>query len=60
MYASGGNTLYALDALSGAVLWSSGSTVKNSIVAEPTVVNGRVYATAWDGKTLLVWIVKEL
>jgi outer membrane protein assembly factor BamB len=50
VYASGSNTLYALDASSGSILWNSGSSVGNEIVAEPTVVNGRVYVTAWDGK----------
>jgi hypothetical protein len=50
VYASGNNTLYAIDASSGAILWSSGSSVGDQIVAEPTVVNGRVYVTAWDGK----------
>ncbi len=50
VYANGGNTLYALDALTGGILWNSGSTINDSIVAEPTVVNGRVYVAAWDGK----------
>jgi outer membrane protein assembly factor BamB len=50
VYANGGNSLYALDASTGEILWNSGSTVGDSIVAEPTVVNGRVYVAAWDGK----------
>ena len=50
VYAAGGSTLYAVDASSGAILWNSGSAVGNTIVAEPTVVNGRVYVTAWDGR----------
>lgn len=48
VYAAGGSTLYALDAGSGAVLWNSGSQISGAIVAEPAVVNGRVYVTSWD------------
>jgi len=48
VYAAGGNTLYAVDASSGAILWSSGSTISGTITAEPTVANGRVYVTSWD------------
>jgi outer membrane protein assembly factor BamB len=43
-----GNELFALSGDSGAVLWSSGSTIAAQIYAPPIVVNGRLYAAAWD------------
>jgi outer membrane protein assembly factor BamB len=42
--------LLALDAATGIQLWSSGSTIGGAIYAAPTVVNGRVFVGAWDGK----------
>ncbi len=45
-----GNQLLAFDAATGAPLWSSGATIKGAIYAAPTIVNGRVFAGAWDGK----------
>lgn len=46
---SGTGTLYAIDAQTGSILWNSGSTIQARIAAEPTVVNGHVYVSAWDG-----------
>ena len=43
-----GNELFALSGDSGAVLWHSGSTIEGAIYAPPIVVNGRLYAAAWD------------
>jgi len=43
-----GNELFALSGSSGAVLWRSGSVTAAQIYAPPIVVNGRVYAAAWD------------
>jgi len=43
-----GNELFALSGDSGAVLWHSGSTIAGAIYAPPIVVNGRLYAAAWD------------
>jgi outer membrane protein assembly factor BamB len=45
-----GNELFAFDATSGTQLWSSGATIGGSIYGAPTVVNGRVFVGAWDGK----------
>lgn len=45
-----GNELLAFDATTGALLWSSGTTIGGAIYAAPTVVNGRLLAGAWDGK----------
>jgi len=49
VYAAAATTLYAYDATSGALLWSSGSSIGGTIVAAPMIANGRVYATSWDG-----------
>jgi hypothetical protein len=49
VYAAGKDVLYAFDAKTGAILWSSGTTISGTIAAAPTVVNGRVYALSWDG-----------
>ena len=43
------NTLWAFDAQTGAHLWDSGTSVQGMIFAAPTVVDGHVYAAAWDG-----------
>ena len=45
-----GNQLLAFDSTTGTQLWSSGSTIQGAIFGAPTVVNGRVYVGAWDGK----------
>jgi outer membrane protein assembly factor BamB len=52
VYAAGGgsNKVYALRATDGRLLWSSGSNISARVVAEPIVVDGRLYAVAWDGK----------
>ena len=44
-----GNTLRAFDAETGAPLWDSGSTINGPILAAPTVVDGRVFVSSWDG-----------
>jgi len=38
-----------LDAETGAPLWDSGSTINGPILAAPTVVDGRVFVSTWDG-----------
>src|SRR5579871_1572423 len=45
-----GSTLRAFDAQSGTPLWDSGGTIGGPIFAAPTVVDGRVFVAAWDGK----------
>ena len=47
VYSAGGTTLYASDAAAGTLLWST--TLPADVIAGPTVVNGRVYITAWNG-----------
>jgi hypothetical protein len=47
VYVSGTRFIYALDALSGSVLWTS-PQLEGLVLAPPTVVNGRVYALAWS------------
>jgi outer membrane protein assembly factor BamB len=42
--------LLAFDAVTGAQLWSSQSTITGGIYGAPMVVNGQVYVGAWDGK----------
>ena len=56
MYVSGGRAdkVYALRATTGHVLWDSGSTVADRVVAEPIVMDGHVYAAAYDGN-LYAW-----
>jgi hypothetical protein len=49
VYAAGKNVLYAINARTGAILWNSGTTITGTIAAAPSVVNGRVYVTSWDG-----------
>ncbi|HEV3153151.1 MAG TPA: PQQ-binding-like beta-propeller repeat protein [Candidatus Baltobacteraceae bacterium] len=49
VYAAGDNIVYAVDAGTGAMLWNSGATIKGRVAAEPTIVNGRLYAASWDG-----------
>jgi outer membrane protein assembly factor BamB len=43
-----GNKLYAYNATTGAVLWNSGSALTGAAFSPPTVVNGMVFAGAWD------------
>jgi outer membrane protein assembly factor BamB len=42
--------LLAFDAITGAQLWSSQSTIRGGIYGAPMVVNGRVFVGGWDGK----------
>jgi outer membrane protein assembly factor BamB len=42
------HTVVALDSRTGAVLWTSGSTITGAVFAAPTVVDGHVFAVAWD------------
>jgi outer membrane protein assembly factor BamB len=44
-----GNTLYALDATSGAQLWNSGSTITGPVFAAP-VIDGILLVGSWDHK----------
>jgi outer membrane protein assembly factor BamB len=52
VYAAGGgaNKVYALRATDGRLLWDSGTDISARVIAEPIVVDGRLYAVAWDGK----------
>jgi outer membrane protein assembly factor BamB len=52
VYAAGGtsNKVYALRATDGRLLWDTGTALGARVVAEPLVVDGRLYAVAWDGK----------
>jgi outer membrane protein assembly factor BamB len=45
-----GKQLLAFDAITGARLWSSRSTIGGSIYGAPIVVNGMVFVGAWDNK----------
>jgi outer membrane protein assembly factor BamB len=45
-----GNTERAFNAQTGALLWSSGSTIGGGLYAAPTVVNGMLYVPSWDHK----------
>jgi outer membrane protein assembly factor BamB len=45
-----GNTERAFNARTGALLWTSGSTIGGGLYAAPTVVNGMLYVPAWDHK----------
>jgi len=45
-----GRQLLAFDAVTGARLWSSRSTIGGSIYGAPMVVNGKVFVGAWDNK----------
>jgi outer membrane protein assembly factor BamB len=44
-----GDTVRAFNAKTGKPLWNSGKTIKGGAFVAPTVINGRVYVTAWDG-----------
>ena len=43
------NMLRAFNASNGTPLWDSGATITGNLYAAPTVVDGRVFVTAWDG-----------
>lgn len=43
-----GNTVYALNASTGAQLWNSGTTIGSFAFGAPTVDGGRLYVTSWD------------
>lgn len=43
-----GNTVYAINASTGALLWSSGSTIGNFTFAAPTVDGGHLYVSSFD------------
>ncbi|HST24927.1 MAG TPA: PQQ-binding-like beta-propeller repeat protein [Gaiellaceae bacterium] len=45
-----GNTERAFNAKSGALLWSSGSTIHGAVYSAPMVVNGMLYVPSWDDK----------
>jgi outer membrane protein assembly factor BamB len=42
------HTVEALNSRTGAVLWTSASTIPGAVFAAPTVVDGHVFAVAWD------------
>ena len=44
-----GKAVFALNASNGALLWSSGSTIGNFTFAAPTVDNGHLYVSSYDG-----------
>jgi PQQ-like domain len=44
------NQLLAFNTATGARLWNSGTTIGGGIYAAPTVVDGKVFAVAWNGK----------
>ena len=46
----GGAQVFAMDATSGQVLWTSGSLISKPIFAAPTVVNGQLFVAAYDNK----------
>ena len=43
-----GAQVFAMDATSGQVLWSSGSLISQPIYAAPTVVNGQLFVATYD------------
>jgi hypothetical protein len=49
IWTSAGQRLYALDASDGRRLWDSGTTFGQVVVAAPTIGDGRVFASSWDG-----------
>lgn len=52
VYVANGARIVAFDAANGKPLWDSTSTAAvfgGQIWASPTIVNGRLYAVAWDG-----------
>jgi outer membrane protein assembly factor BamB len=42
--------VYALNAVTGAVLWDSGTVIGGDMFAQPIVVDGQLYTVAYDGK----------
>jgi outer membrane protein assembly factor BamB len=53
-----GDTEFALDAATGRELWHS-SAIKGPIYAPATVVNGRIFVPAWDGKLYAFGVAKS-
>jgi outer membrane protein assembly factor BamB len=53
-----GNTEYAFNAATGRELWHS-SAITGSVYAPATVVNGRVFVPAWDGKLYAFGVAKS-
>ncbi|MBV8951737.1 MAG: PQQ-binding-like beta-propeller repeat protein [Actinobacteria bacterium] len=45
-----GGSVRAIDATTGSPLWDSGTSVSGTFVAQPLVINGRLYATGYDQK----------
>jgi outer membrane protein assembly factor BamB len=52
VYVSGGlaTKIYALNATTGAKLWDSGTAITDMTFPSPIIVDGHVYAVAYDGK----------
>jgi outer membrane protein assembly factor BamB len=52
VYASGGTdgVVRAYVATNGRLLWTSGDAIGGPVFSAPTVVNGLVFATSWDGR----------
>jgi outer membrane protein assembly factor BamB len=50
VYYGTGNVEYALNAATGALLWTSGSTITAPIHGAAIVVNGVLYVPSWDHK----------
>jgi outer membrane protein assembly factor BamB len=52
VYESNGRSgvVYAYDALTGAVLWNSGTACGGPVWSSPTVVNGMLFVVSWDHK----------
>jgi outer membrane protein assembly factor BamB len=53
-----GNTEHAFNAATGRELWHS-SAIRGSVYAPATVVNGRVFVPAWDGKLYAFGVAKS-
>lgn len=43
-----GNQVFAYNATTGALLWSSGTSITGPAFSPPTVVNGMVFVASWD------------
>jgi outer membrane protein assembly factor BamB len=50
VYYGHGNVEYALNAATGALLWTSGSTITGPVNGAAIVVNGVLYVPSWDHK----------
>ena len=44
-----GDRIYALNARTGRLLWTSGNTISGPVFAAPSVAHGQLYAATWDG-----------